>query len=291
MARPTHQDEGNGEDSGDRGHAGHKRDAGEECDEEPAPKRSRLEYLELYYAKVSNLVQARQRKEVQIQTLGASNKECFRRAMQKEINNNISTGAYKALTMEESAKARRDHPEKVMESRYVSTAKPLEPIDVETARSEGLLLDWDQPEPCKAKVRHVMKGFSEEGAEFLDSTTPQVTREGVMMVAQIIASFRWRLGFLDFTQAFHSGDAINRLLFAEQPKEGIPGMVPGQLLQLLKTCYGLTDGPFAWFFPHQEIFVGAARLHSEPCRPLHLYASYWRRRPKMSAWRHWLSHR
>eukprot|EP00435_Cladocopium_sp_Y103_P011110 s283_g2.t2 len=249
-------------------HGGQKREAEQETGWEPTSKRTRLEYLEIYYAKVSNLIQARQRKEVQINTLGSFKKESFKKAMQKEITNNINTGAYKALSIEESARVRREHPEKVMESRYVTTAKPLEPIDIEPAKSEGLLLDWDQPEPCKAKVRHVMKGFSEEGAEFLDSTTPQVTREGVMMVAQIIASFRWRLGFLDFTQAFHSGDPINRLLFAEQPKEGIPGMVPGQLVQLLKTCYGLTDGPFAWFSHIKRFLIeelGYTQSIADPC--------------------------
>ena len=57
----------------------------------------------------------------------------------------------------------------------------------------------------------------------------------------------WVPGFLDFTQAFHSGDEINRELYCSQPKEGIPGARPEQLLKLLKTCYGLTDGPYAWY--------------------------------------------
>ena len=161
--------------------------------------------------KVQSLMQARQRKEVQIPALSKKNQESFRKAMKKEIDNNIKTGAYRPLSMEESARIRRESPEKIMESRYVSTAKPIEATDVEEAKQGGLLLEWDSTEPCKAKVRHVMKGFSEEGAEFLDSTTPQVTREGVMMVTQIISSFMWRLGFMDFTQAFHSGDAINFL--------------------------------------------------------------------------------
>lgn len=193
-------------------------------DSGPAVKRSRMEYLEIYMMKINNLINARQRKEVQVQALSKKNQECFRRAMYKEINNNIKTGAYEPLSLEESTKVRREQPEKIMESRYVNTAKPLEPIDIEPARQEGLILDWDTLEPCKAKSRHVMKGFSEDGAEYLDSTTPQVTREGVTMVTQIIATCQWRLGFLDFTQAFHSGDAIQRTIFAEQPREGVPGM-------------------------------------------------------------------
>ena len=36
-------------------------------------------------------------------------------------------------------------------------------------------------------------------------------------------------------------------LYAEQPAEGLPNAERGQLLRLRKTCYGLTDGPYAWF--------------------------------------------
>ena len=52
---------------------------------------------------------------------------------------------------------------------------------------------------------------------------------------------------MDFTQAFHSGDPIDRKLYTEQPAEGLPGAVRGQILKLLKTCYGLTDGLYQWF--------------------------------------------
>ena len=226
---------------------GEKRELDADDEVLPEAKRSRLEMLELYMAKVNALTQARQRKEVQIKGLSDYNQKCFTAAMKKEIDNNLQTGAYEFLTLEESARIRQTDPDKVMESRYVVTAKPLELTEVDAAREAGLLLDWDGPDPCKAKVRHVMKGFSEEGAELLAASTPQVTREGMITVAQLVASHRWRLGFLDFTQAFHAGDKIQRTLYCEQSREGVPGMVPGQLLKLLKTCYGLTDGPYAWY--------------------------------------------
>ena len=49
-----------------------------------------------------------------------------------------------------------------------------------------------------------------------------------------MASMGWVPGFADFTQAFHSGDPIDRELYAEQPAEGLPGAVPwstGQVTQ------------------------------------------------------------
>eukprot|EP00435_Cladocopium_sp_Y103_P067719 s304_g30.t1 len=188
--------------------------------------------------------------------------------MEKEIKNNIAAGAYKVLTPEDSARVRQLHPEKIMESRYVLTSKPLEPVLQVGAEQEGLLLDWDSEEPCKAKARHVMKGFSKDGSSEIEATTPQVTREGSLMVTQLVASHRWQLGFLDFTQAFMSGDPIQRTIYAAQPREGIPGLIPGQLLKLEKVCYGLVDGPLAWFQHLDKILVKELNYRqslADPC--------------------------
>ena len=237
-------------------------------DAEPPAKRSRLQLLETYYAKLETLFKTRQRKEVKLKDLSAEDLACFLRATEKEIKNNMETKAYEQLSSEESYKIRQTCPERIMESRYVRTAKPLEHDDVDKAQCDGTLLKGDHGGPCKAKVRHVMKGFSEEGAEDLESATPQVTREGVMFTAQVIASKGWQVGFLDFTQAFHSGDPIGRELYAEQPPEGVPGMKKGDLLKLLKTCYGLLDGPIAWFRHLKRVLLqelGYVQSLADPC--------------------------
>ena len=54
----------------------------------------------------------------------------------------------------------------------------------------------------------------------------------------------------------------------EQPREGIPGLQPGQLIRLLKVCYGLSDGPLAWFKHLHRVLV--EKLHykqslADPC--------------------------
>ena len=235
---------------------------------EPPTKRTRTHLLELYYAKLETLFKTRQRKEIRLKELNQHDLECFLRATEKEIANNLETKAYEKIDAETSARIRQEKPDRIMESRYVRTAKPLEQGDVDKAQCEGTLLKGEHGGPCKAKVRHVMKGFSEEGAEDLESATPQVTREGVMFTAQVIASKRWQLGFLDFTQAFHSGDPIRRELYAEQPPEGVPGMKKGDLLRLLKTCYGLLDGPMAWFRHLKRLLIeelGYVQSLADPC--------------------------
>ncbi|CAE7276334.1 unnamed protein product [Symbiodinium sp. CCMP2592] len=215
--------------------------------EQPAGKRSRVELLEIYNAQVQALVTQRQRKEATAKDFLGRDAARLQQAIAKEITNNLKTGAYKLLSVEESDKIRRFKDDKIMESRYVITKKPLEPADVPKARSEGLLLDDTSHGPCKAKCRHVMKGFSEAAAVEVECTTPQVGRGSVVFIVQVLASMQWMPGFLDFTQAFHSGDQIDRELYCYQPREGVPGADPRQLIKLLKTCYGLTDGPLAWY--------------------------------------------
>ena len=117
----------------------------------------------------------------------------------------------------------------------------------ENLSKEGLLLDNSDGEVLKAKARHVMKGYSETNAEDLESTTPQVAKDTVFFVLQILASMRWLVGHLDFTQAFHSGGLFERELYCSLPPEGVPGLQERQLLKLLKTCYRLTDGPYQWY--------------------------------------------
>ncbi|CAE7728927.1 unnamed protein product [Symbiodinium sp. CCMP2456] len=107
-------------------------------------------------------------------------------------------------------KIEKEKPEKLMESRYVITKKPLEPAEVSKAESEGVLLEDREHGPRKAKRRHVMKGYSEESALDVEFTTTQITRDSV--------------------------------IFA-----GNPGAHPPQLLRLPSACYGLTDGPVAWY--------------------------------------------
>ena len=187
-------------------------------------------------------------KECSAKDFTGKDAERLQRAIQKEVNNNLGTGAYEILDPAASALARRTKGDLIMKSRYVITKKPIEEHAVEDARSADEVLD--NPEmngPAKAKCRHVMQGCSEENILDLETTTPQVHRDTVVFPAQVIVSNEWEAGFADFSQAFHSGDPIEREVYAEPPPEGLPGVRPGQLLKLLKTCYGLTDGPAAWF--------------------------------------------
>ncbi|CAE7928011.1 RE1, partial [Symbiodinium necroappetens] len=229
--------------------ADNKREAEDEI--APEGKRSRAALLEIYHMNLKSLAKQRQKKEAKVTDFHGKDATRLHKAILKEINNNLATGAYEILPLKESEQVRATRPEKVMESRYVLTKKPLEPSEVNKAASEDLLLDDRTHGPVKAKCRHVMKGFSDEAALDVESTTPQVNRDSVIFV----------------TQAFHSGDRVNRELYCSQPREGIPGVHPKQLIRLLKTCYGLTDGPFAWYqhLSKRLLRDGYMQSRSDPC--------------------------
>eukprot|EP00435_Cladocopium_sp_Y103_P005667 s2718_g1.t2 len=150
---PVPMEEDNNRSTEDREEgSGIKRDANEDFKDEHDTKRLRTEYLEVYMLKVASLIQSRQKKEVKINEMSKYNKDKFLSAVAKEIKNNIDIGTYSPMTLEESASVRRDNPERIMSSRYVYTAKPLEAIDVPAAKMDGLLLEWNTPEPHKAKA-------------------------------------------------------------------------------------------------------------------------------------------
>lgn len=122
--------------------------------------------------------------------------------------------------------------------------EPVEHHEVPDLREEGLLLDGRDQEPMKAKARHVTKGFSETGAEDLDSTTPQMAKETAFFVPQVIASLRWTLGNLGLSSCRGSDPA-------EIPREGIPGARRRQPLRphgrpLCLVLPHLSNSPRAW---------------------------------------------
>lgn len=248
-------------------HRGQVRRAEEPGDAEPPAKRLRAELLEIFFQELEKINAIRNRKEVNYGKLMSGGKKKFDKAISKEIQNNLKSGAYEALTREESERIRREKGDLIMKSRYVLTEKAVEPHEVETLRQEGLLLEETNGEMLKAKARHVMKGYSEANAENLESTTPQVAKDSVMFTLQMLASHQWTIGHLDFTQAFHSGDPIARELYCSLPPEGVPGLHPRQLLRLKKTCYGLTDGPYQWYRHVSRVLEsrGYVRSKADPC--------------------------
>lgn len=114
-----------------------------------------------------------------------------------------------------------------------------------------------------------MKGFSEPDPDWLEAATPQVAADTVLLILQTIGSKKWTPGYLDFTQAFHSGDEISCLLFVcrvanRRTSYGVHGW---QLLKLKKHCYGSLDGPYQSYVRLQRTLreLGYEQSQAGPC--------------------------
>ena len=79
---------------------------------EPPGKRSRLEFLEAYNLQLQALMKQRQRKESSVKDCKGKDAARLQRAIQKEIRNNLETGAYRLLTLSESEKILQNKREK-----------------------------------------------------------------------------------------------------------------------------------------------------------------------------------
>ena len=262
------EEQGEGHDSAEE-HRGQlrPREEGDETPEEPDGKRKKIEWNEIFYQGALTAMAMKQKKEIKYKDLLGEVKEKFNRAILKEINNNLNTGAYEVLSPEESEEVRRQEDANILQSRYVFVEKMIDAEEIEEAQANGVLIREEQNLGYKAKARHVMKGFSEPDSEWLEAATPQVSPETVMLILQLLSSYSWIPGYLDFTQAFHSGDNIERILYAELPAEGVPGLLPRQLLRLRKHCYGLLDGPFQWFKHLKGVLLdlGYEQSLADPC--------------------------
>eukprot|EP00435_Cladocopium_sp_Y103_P016026 s641_g4.t1 len=108
-------------------------------------------------------------------------------------------------------------------------------------------------EPLVAKSRLVVPGHRDP--ELGEFRTDAPTTSGVATrVAKCIAQGRgWSVWAFDVSTAFLSGDATQRQIFVRAPEEGLPAAageiaVPGgELFQILKSAYGLTEAPRLWY--------------------------------------------
>lgn len=140
--------------------------------------------MEIFTASIEKVMAAKFKKEVKFNELSRDEKKKFKKGLEKEVKNKLKTKAYEIFSPEESEEIRREHPEKIVKSRFVMTEKN---IDERTRLKE---LD-KTASFFKMMDQTVRRGFSEENSENLETTTPQCGRETVLSVLQILCSTKW----------------------------------------------------------------------------------------------------
>jgi hypothetical protein len=99
----------------------------------------------------------------------------------------------------------------------------------------------------------------EDGGSRTDShTAPQVAFH---LLCSEAAQRGWKLGSFDVKTAFPSWESQSREI---PPKDGLPGVAPGSLLQPLKGVFGLKEAPHLWYLAARERCqeAGLEELHT-----------------------------
>ena len=176
-------------------------------------------------------------KELDPNAFDADEKAAFKKADIKEWSEWIKNQVVRKLSKEEAMKVPRSCVFKA----------PLRVLRVN--KRGGVLL------PLIAKSRIIVPGHLDPHLGDFRTDAPTCAPTAVRMAKVISASRGWSAVTFDVTTAFLQGKKISRQLYIKAPHEGLPAIEelgwdtvqPGQLLQILKSAYGLTESPRLWY--------------------------------------------
>ncbi|CAE7541147.1 RE2 [Symbiodinium sp. CCMP2592] len=182
----------------------------------------------------------------------------FREAERKQWEEHLSFDALEPLGTDESERVRREVPaDRVLRSRWAYKDKNW------SRRREGEDLPW------KCKSRLVIAGHTDPdlcNEEMqLSTDAPTLSRSGLTCMLQRTADGLceedpWALSAGDIRCAFLTGSYLSRELYMHQPKTGLPGMLPGQLVKIKKNVFGLATSPHTWW---QDLQTGIFDIEIE----------------------------
>ena len=162
--------------------------------------------------------------------LNPEDRKTFGAARQKEVETLIDKGALRKLSVSQAKAFEKEFgAENILDSGFVDKWKTTD---------DGMI----------AKSRHVIKGWQDPMILQIERTAPAPAGEDEAAVMQVIASEGWEANVGDVRNAFGQSRPSNRStpIACRQPPEGIPGMLPGEILLCITECYGLVSGPAWW---------------------------------------------
>ena len=149
-----------------------------------------------------------------------------------------STGAIRVLDLKESREVHarlktEGKLDRILPSRMVRRMKPAE-----------------QPgEPDSRKSRWCIRGDKDPDLLSLERFSPTLCSTTFGVLLQACASMKYEASVGDLKNAFCQSQPLKRAegpLYAMQPKGGIEGLHPEQIIEIVAGCYGLPDAPMHW---------------------------------------------
>eukprot|EP00439_Symbiodinium_sp_Y106_P027348 s5817_g3.t1 len=185
-------------------------------------------------------------------------RKIFREARIKEIQSLLESGAVTIMSVEESRRFRREHPEHVLTSRFVDRWKPTEVFQVLPDDFDASKNDPAFAEKVKAKSRWCVVGWKDPLLHEVERAAPTPLSQSIYLFMQLCASRKWGARVKDAKTAFLQGRATTRAqkLACSQPADmAFPDCSPEQLLLLHAEVYGLVSGPSWWRRSLLEVLV------------------------------------
>jgi len=177
-------------------------------------------------------------KEIPWNLIAPEEKELFKQAEVTQWEEHLKYEAVKPLSEAESKEVEEKYgKERILTSRFLYRDKNL----AKRRTDAGV--------PCKAKARLCVGGQRDPDLGVVDMAVdaPTVNRHSLLLGLVVALSFGWTIRIGDIRAAFLNGVQSSRRLFFRQPARGIPGLRPGQLVEILKGVFGLATSPKLWW--------------------------------------------
>ena len=196
--------------------------------------------------------------QVDFRHLPEKYKNIFRKSRAKEVASLLNSGAIKILSVEESRKFAKEHPDHVLTSRYVDRWKPTDAFGV-------LPEEYEQPDflpenhsGLAPKSRWCVVGWKDPHIHQIERAAPTPLTSSMYLALQLAASRKWVAFGKDAKTAFLQSRPTTRVqkLACKMPAdEAFEGYSPEQLILLLTEVYGLVSGPAWWRRSLLELLV------------------------------------
>ena len=179
-------------------------------------------------------------------------RELFREAEKKQWQEHLDYKAVKPLSLEESREVEKNVPkERILPARFLYRDK---------SRAKRRL---DKGVECKAKARLCVGGQKDPDLGVVDMAVdaPTANRQSILIGLLVALSRGWLVAVGDVRAAFLNGIEAPRNLYFRQPIRGIPGLLPGQLIEIKKGVFGLSTSPKLWWLKLSSDVVGITFQH------------------------------
>ena len=199
----------------------------------------------------------KQRSEVKLTELSATERAEFQAAKESEIQNWIKTGTISTILRQQIPE------EQILRCRWILTWKPLDNVGQEELHQKN-------QKTHKAKARLVVLGYLDPRIEELPRDSPTLNKTSRMLALQVIASHAWQLRSFDIKAAFLQGQPQADRITAIDPVPELRralNLRSNEVCKLNKSAYGLIDAPYLWYcaLVSELVNLGFEQSPFDPC--------------------------